>query len=97
MTVFWSIYFPVLAALVSSFAISELFQMGLGYYLHRKQTKLREEFEAKVASGEINPMEMMFGPDGPGGFGGPSMPGMPPLPTISGEADGVNTAHGQYL
>ncbi len=95
---FWQIYWPVFAAIVSAFGVSELFSMGLGYYLHRKQTKLRAEFEAKIASGEINPMEMMFGPDGPGGSGGPGgMPGMPPLPTTSGETPGANSIHGNYV
>ncbi len=94
---FWQIFFPVFAAMIAAFAITELFQMGLGYYIHRKQSRLRAEFEAKVASGEINPMEMMFGPDGPGGFGGPGMPGMPPPPTASGETNGVSNATGQYL
>ncbi len=94
---FWQIYWPVFAAVVSAFGVSELFQMSLGYYLHRKQNKLREEFEAKVASGEINPMEMMFGAGGPGGFGGPAIPGMPPPPTASGETTGANRSHGLYL
>lgn len=91
---FWQIFCPVFAALVSAFAVSELFQMGLGYYFHRKQMRLRKEFEAKVASGEINPMEMMFG----GGMSGMGDPGMdfPQLPTVSG-SNGADLTHGQYL
>lgn len=92
---FWEIFCPVFAALISAFTILELFQMGLGYYMHRKQTRLREEFEAKVASGEINPMEMMLGGGMPG-MGGPGMVDMPPLPTASGN-NGADLTHGQYL
>jgi len=94
---FWQIFCPVFAALVSAFAVSEGFQMAIGYYLHRKQMRLREEFEAKVASGEINPMEMMMGMGGmPGGMGGPGMMDIPPLPTASG-GNGADLTHGQYL
>ena len=94
---FWQIFCPVFAALVSAFAVSEGFQMAIGYYLHRKQMRLREEFEAKVASGEINPMEMMMGMGGmPGGMGGPGMMDIPPLPTASG-SNGADLTHGQYL
>jgi hypothetical protein len=94
---FWQIYCPVFAALVSAFGVTELFHIGIGYYVHRKQTKLREEFEAKVASGEINPMEMMFGGGMPG-MGGPGMMDIPQLPTASGNgANGVDVSHGQYL
>ena len=92
---FWEIFCPVFAALISAFTISELFQMGLGYCMHRKQMRLREEFEAKVASGEINPMEMVFGGGMPGGMN-PGMVDMPPLPTASG-SNGTDLTHGQYL
>jgi hypothetical protein len=92
---FWSIYCPVFAALVSAFAVSEIFQIGVGYYVHKKQEKFRAEFEAKVASGEIDPMQMMFGGGGGmPGFGGPGMMDVPPLPTASGKVD---QSHGQYL
>jgi len=93
---FWQIFCPVFAALVSAFAVSEGFQMAIGYYIHRKQMRLREEFEAKVASGEINPMEMMMGMGGMPGMGGPGVDfPHPPLPTASG--NGADLTHGQYL
>ena len=88
---FWTIYCPVFAALLSAFAVTEIFHFTLGYYFHKKQEKARKEFEAKVASGEINPMEMMFG----GGFG---PPGLDFPPTTSGEKpEGPSVSHGQYL
>jgi len=90
---FWQIYCPVFAALFSSFVVTEFVNFCLGYYLHKKQEKARREFEAKVASGEIDPMQFMFG----GGFD----PGMNyPMPTISGETkprEGATLGHGQYL
>jgi len=90
---FWQIYCPVFAALVSAFTIWELFQISVSIYLHKKHEKIRAEFEAKIASGEIDPMSMMVGEGIPGGMGGPMM-GLPPLPTASGQQD---TDHGQYL
>ena len=92
---FWTIFWPVFAALVCAFVISELAHIGVGFYVHRKQEKLREEFEAKVASGEIDPMQMM-------GFGGGGVPGMPDLPpgfpTASGNGEAKSElSHGQYL
>jgi hypothetical protein len=93
---FWSIYLPVFAALVSAFAVTEVFHLGLGYYFHKKQEKLRKEFEEKVARGEIDPMQMMFG-----GMGPP--PGMSynPLPTVEGTENVIvpttKEGHGQYL
>ncbi len=90
---FWTIYWPMFAALSSIFAVTELFHVGVGYYFHWKQERLRAEFEAKVASGEIDPMQALLG-----GKGGP--PGMegfsPSLPTASG-SNGNNLGHGQYL
>ncbi len=95
---FSEIYWPVFSALISALVVSELFQMGLSYWIHRKQEKLREEFEAKVASGEIDPMQVMFGGSPmPGGPGGPPM-NFPNLPTSSGNgANGADIRHGQYL
>jgi hypothetical protein len=93
---FWSIYWPVFAALVSAFAVTELFHLSMGYYLHKKQEKLRKEFEDKVSRGEIDPMQMLFG-----GFGGP--PSFAPLPTVEGtenvavSAGKPDSGTGQYL
>jgi hypothetical protein len=93
---FWDIYFPASAALVSTFVVKELYQIAIGFYLHKKQEKLRKEFEAKVESGEIDPMDFLTGIQGMGdmGEGGVPMSGMPQLPTASG---GTNEGHGQYL
>jgi len=92
---FWTIFWPVFAALVCAFVVSELAHVAVGFYVHKKQEKLREEFEAKVASGEIDPMSMMFG----GAGGVPGMGDLPPgLPTASGNGDGKSElSHGQYL
>jgi len=93
---FWTIYWPTFAALVSAFAVSEAFQIAVGFYVHKKNEKLRKEFEEKVASGEIDPMQMMgFGGGMPPGMGGPGMMDIPPLPTASG--NGSELSHGQYL
>ena len=91
---FWQIYCPVFAALVSAFLLSELVQGCLGWYLRRKYAKMREDFDDKVANGEIDPMQLMLesmGGMGPGAMGNPMTP--PPLPTASGQENGT----GQYL
>jgi len=91
---FWSIYCPVFAALVSAFVVTEVFHVGVGYYLHRKQEKLRAEFERKIASGEIDPLQMMFGAGGSPGI----MEFPPGFPTTSGnEPNKPELMHGQYL
>jgi hypothetical protein len=90
---FWQIYLPVLAALVSSFVITTLFDIGMTYLVHKKQESARKEFETKVARGEIDPMTMLFGgAEVPAGLGGG-------LPTASGEgsANVPGNSHGQYL
>ncbi len=93
---FWIIFNPVFAALLGMFVIKELFSIAVSYYFHRKQMRLQKEMEAKIASGEINPMEMMFGEGGmPPGMGGPGMD-FPQLPTASG-SNGAGVSHGQYL
>ena len=87
---FWDIFWPVFGAIMASFIITELYNVLLGYYIHKKQEHLRKEFEAKVASGEIDPTSMM------GGFPPPGMNF--PLPTTaSGEVDAPEVSHGQYL
>jgi len=92
---FWTIFWPVFAALVSAFTISEGLQICIGFYAHKKNEKLRKEFEEKVASGEIDPMQMMFGAGG----GVPGMGELPPgFPTASGNgSDKSELSHGQYL
>jgi len=89
---FWIIFCPVFAALIAHFMITELFNVALGYYLHKKQERLRKEFEAKVASGEIDPTSMLMG-----GFPSPGMDFPSGLPTASGEASAPEVSHGQYL
>jgi len=92
---FWTIFWPVFAALVSAFIISEGLQLCIGLYAHKKNEKLRKEFEEKVASGEIDPMQMMFGAGG----GLPGVGDLPPgLPTASGNGEvKEELSHGQYL
>jgi hypothetical protein len=92
---FWTIFWPVFAALVGAFTISEGLQICIGFYAHKKNEKLRKEFEEKVASGEIDPMQMMFG----GGGGVPGMVDLPPgFPTASGNGEAKSElSHGQYL
>ncbi len=96
MTFDWSIYWPVFAAMVSAFGVTEFFHISIGYYFHRKQERLRAEFERKVASGEIDPMQAMLGIGGPPGMGMEGFPGG--LPTASGgDGSGPDVSHGQYL
>ena len=92
---FWTIFWPVFAALVAAFTISEGLQICIGFYAHKKNEKLRKEFEEKVASGEIDPMQMMFGAGG----GVPGMGELPPgFPTASGNGEAKSElSHGQYL
>lgn len=93
---FWSIYLPVFAALVSAFVVTELFHMAIGYHFHKKQEKLRKEFEEKVARGEIDPMSMLFG-----GMGPPPGMNLTPIPTVEGtenvQISASKEGHGQYL
>ena len=90
---FWVIFWPVFAALVSSFVVTELFNVVLGFYIHRKQERMRKDLEAKIASGEIDPISLLTGQVA-------SPPGMdfsPRLTTASGEVDAPEVSHGQYL
>lgn len=87
---FWQIFWPVFAALLSSFVITETFHFGISYYMLKKQDKARKELEAKIARGEVDPMSMMFGGYSPAEFD-------LPLPTASGEKLGSEASHGQYL
>ncbi len=93
---FWIIFWPVFAALGAIFVIKEGIYFTLGLYFRRKQEKLHAEMEAKIASGEINPMEMLLGGGGMPGMPGmvPSGPEVPQLPTASGEK---TEGHGTYL
>lgn len=88
---FWTIYCPVFAALLSAFLITEVFHFSLEYYVHKKQEKTPRELKARIASGEIDPMSMMFGEG--------SSPGRDfPLPVASGDKpSGSEISHGQYL
>ncbi len=85
---FWSIYFPVLAAFITSTLLFEVINFGLSYWHAKKQLKRYEEMQEKIAKGEVTPEMlgyMMGNPEGmPVGFGG--------LPTASG-AESI----GQYL
>lgn len=89
---FWTIFCPVFAALVASFVITELVNVAIGFYIHRKQERVRKDIEAKIASGEINPLDLMMS-----GMGSGADMGFPPgMPTASGETKSGVT-HGQYL
>ena len=84
MFTFWQIYFPVLAAGVSSFVVAGGLHMGIGYYFHKKQERHQKEFEDKVAKGEVDPLEGM------------PMSGFLDRPTVSGQ-EGPKDGIGQYL
>lgn len=94
---FWSIFWPVFCALIGAFAVSELFHIGMGYIIHRKQERLRREFEEKVARGEIDPMSAMFGGFSPMSFGGPGLPGVVGEGKIEGAVAKDGDGTGQYL
>ncbi len=93
---FGTIFWPVFAAFGAIFAIKEIIYFVLGLYFRRKQEKLHAEMEAKIASGEINPMEMLLGGGGMPGMQGMGPPGseVPQLTTASGEE---TKGHGTYL
>lgn len=93
---FWDISLPIFGALLAHSLVMELISFGFQAYFMRKQAKMVEEVEAKVASGEINPMEIMakqFGSKHPGMWSGRAT-------TASGTvhaSDGGPLEHGQYL
>jgi len=91
---FWTIFWAVFAALVCGFAVTELFNFGLGYYLHHKQERQRIEFEEKFAKGEVEltPVQQMM----LGAMGGAPPGTIPTLPTASGD-EGTKDGPGQYL
>ena len=84
---FWDIYWPVLAALISSVVVFEAFQLGLSYYITKNQMRKYAEFQEKVQSGEIEVTPEMLESMMPG-VGAPPFDLRPT--TISG-------GHGQYL
>jgi hypothetical protein len=90
---FWQVFWPVFSAMLSVLVIMEMYQLGLGYILRKKQDALRKDLEAKIASGEINPMAAMLGG---AGFGG-NMPEFPSFPTTSGQTNGEDRGHGTYM
>jgi len=96
---FWDIYWPILAAMVSSVAIFEAFHLSINWYLSKLQLKKYMELQEKIESGEIKlPPELLnhMGGSSLGGHMG-MFPGMVPpgqgSPTVSGE----NKGPGQYL
>jgi hypothetical protein len=68
---FWSIYCPILAALISSVLFCEGVRIGLEYYFHRREVKRVKKIREKLASGEISmeDLDQMF----PGPMMGPGM------------------------
>ncbi len=96
---FWDIYWPVVAAMVSSVAIFEALHFGVSWYLSKRQLKKYMEFQEKVESGEIEiPPELLsqMGGSALGGHMGMFSGMMPPTPgnpTVSGE----DKTPGQYL
>ena len=88
---FWQIYFPVLVAMLSFFVITEFVGFCLSLLLRKKSQAAQEEYEAKMASGEIaNPMEIMFG--GGGNFGMT----VAPTPVASGQKEIADVGYGNY-
>ncbi len=90
---FWDLYWPMLAALISSVIVFEAGHIGVSYLMAKQQMKKYLDFQEKVKSGEIEiPPEMMGHMMG----GMPGMEEQPPFgsyptATISGEGPG------QYL
>ena len=90
---FWNIYYPVLAALISSVAVFETVHFGIGYLMHKRQAKKYLEFQEKVQSGEIEMPPEMMGPMMPGMMGSYPFEIYPPPTTSGGDSSGT----GQYL
>ena len=97
---FLDIFLPIFGALIAHSISMELIGMILQSWFSRKQAKAVEEYERKVANGEISPMDLMKAQFG--------MSGAPPFPmgamthpTASGSVDtsktGDTNGHGQYL
>ena len=90
---FTDIFYPVLAALVSSVVIFESVHFGVTYLMAKRQMKKYLEFQEKIQSGEIElPPEMM-------GQMAPGMMGQSPFgvyPTASGSGEPIHGS-GQYL
>lgn len=92
---FGDIFWPVLAALVASGIVFEILQVAFSFYMTKRQQKMYQEMQKKIASGEIPmppgmSMENML----------TNMEGMPmygPGPTASGsEAPDKLPNFGQY-
>lgn len=85
---FWDIYCPALAALISSLIFYHGTIFCINYAMVRRHMKKYEDFQEKVAKGEITPE--MLGITAPGARGFPSAPNT----TASGSEP---PAAGQYL
>ncbi len=88
---FGSIYWPVLAALLSSTFILEVVSFGFRYRQFKKQEKMYQEMERKIASGEMSPEA--FAPL-MSDFGSIRIPMEPPQGNYPPTASG---GHGSYL
>jgi len=98
---FWTIFGPVLAALLAHFIIVEVIGFLFSMWFQRKRAKMMAEVERKVASGEINPMDLMGAMQGGGMPGMPGMP-MPQFPIAGSDVPVSGTGsttegHGQYI
>ncbi len=89
---FWMIFWAVLLALLAHFVIVETIGFLATRWLQRKQARLVAEFQQKIDSGELNPMDFVSGMPGEAGGGFPPFP----QPTASGTL-GTLEPHGQYL
>ena len=89
---FWDLFWPMLAALVTSVVIFESTQLGFSYWMARRQLKKYLEFQEKVKSGEIKMSPELIQQMAPGMMG--SVPF--DFPTTSGSDKSVHSS-GQYL
>jgi len=96
---FWDIYWPILAAMVSSVAIFEAFHFSISWYLSKRQLKKYTEFQEKVESGEIEIPPELLGQMGGSALGGHMgmFPGMMPPTPGNTTASGEGKSPGQYL
>jgi hypothetical protein len=85
-----------LTALVAHTILLGIVEFLAGKWLQKKQARLVAEFQQKIDSGELNPLDFVNGMPGMGGPGFPSFPEGQPQSAVSGTLD-AHEPHGQYL
>jgi hypothetical protein len=94
---FWVIFLAVSAALLVHTILAWSAEFLIAQYLQKKQARLIAEFQQKIDSGELNPLDFVNGTPGSGGAGLPPFPLPRPSTTVSGGTLTEHREHGQYL